>query len=428
MGKKIPKRREWRKADVSDVEDALEDDRLVNKLKSQAIKGQGADANDADGLFTVDTAGSCQGLSASSRREIARAKIFPTKRANIGMTASELAKVDRAGDRAERQQLEASKQPKRLRGEPELFDLWSAPTAAQQARKDAEDPEVFQGILKKTKSTPTFTPKTMHQKVGTAPAVIPAHEGQSVNPDSEAFEDLACMAAARQIEAEREGETIGRKMRPMTAELIAHLGAEAVEQMDDEAKVQMYRLLKCTSSSSSQLDGEPQVLSNRALKKQKSQSQRNKEKTRKLHNSKEEQSKAQKKLERSVGEVGAMLKDMKEEEMTRTERKKYKEEIRAQRAEMDVKQGVVPSTRRLGRTKFEEQELVLPKIATGLRSMPLQGSGLKDRMTSIIRRGLLPAPPESTKTEADRRRRSGAKFRKKLKFMSPLLRDNILLR
>ena len=61
-------------------------------------------------------------------------------------------------------------------------------------------------IRKQPKPTPVHTPRSLHQKVSNAPAVLPAHEGQSVNPQNEAYEDLACMAAAKELEREEEAE------------------------------------------------------------------------------------------------------------------------------------------------------------------------------------------------------------------------------
>merc|ERR1712194_20133 len=85
---------------------------------------------------------------------------------------------------------------------------------------------------------PLSTPSTA-KKVGQGPAVIPAHEGQSVNPEMNALEDLTFTAAAKALEIEREEEAQDRKMRPVTAELKDHLG-------DEEAKAAAYRELICS--------------------------------------------------------------------------------------------------------------------------------------------------------------------------------------
>lgn len=117
MGKKTKPKSKWRKADIEDVEEALEDERLVKKMK----RHDGGGGDDGDDLFTVDTKGSFEGISKKSRREIARAKIFPPKRGNIGFTASEEGKIARA-----ERQVEASRRPKPQEA-PEVFDLWATP-------------------------------------------------------------------------------------------------------------------------------------------------------------------------------------------------------------------------------------------------------------------------------------------------------------
>jgi len=424
-GKK-PSKRAWRKADVEDVEEAMEDERLVAKLKRQAMKGKSTQEEDeTDGLFTVDTKGSCEGLSASSRREVARAKIFPAKGPKIGMSAYEEAKISRAGD-----QMAANRKQKRPSA-PGLFDLWSEPTPAERHRSELADDETgaFK-IRKKAKPKPVFTPRTMHQKASAAPAVIPAHEGQSVNPEGEAFEDLACMAAAKQLEEEEEAKRHQKHMRPMTLELESTFGAEAVAEMDEEAKVAAYRKLVIKTAEQQPGESDEAFEKRSRLREQKSQAQRNKERKRKIINNQQEQLRTQKKLEKSVGEVGAILKQMKEEEATRKERKEYRLQLRQSRKLEEASAGVMDKTTRLGRHYAQEEALVVPDTTAaqkGLRSMPLKASAVKDRLQSIVRRGLLPAPPEASKSEATRKK-SQAKFRKKTKFMSPLLKDNLLLR
>lgn len=81
------KRKTWRKNKIADVEEALEDERNVEKLKRKApgkAKGE---------VFVVDTAGSSAGLSRADRRALARSKIFPQKAPRIGLSACEDAKV-----------------------------------------------------------------------------------------------------------------------------------------------------------------------------------------------------------------------------------------------------------------------------------------------------------------------------------------------
>lgn len=421
MGKKQPKKRAWRKADISDVEEAIEDERLVAKLKKQADQGQRKSSNETEELFTIDTSGSFDGVSAKSRRELARAKLFPPKGPNIGMTASEEGKIARA-----EQRLDVRRTNKKA---DETFDLWAAPTAAEVTKKALEDEQVGGfNIRRNPKHVPLSIPKTLHQKVSAAPAVIPAHEGQSVNPESEAFEDLACMAAARQLEHEREVELFEQRLQPITAALRSH-GVEGLDQMDDETKLKTYRSL-ILDSDAQQREGESDEVFQRRLAKMKlkSQAQRNKQRKQRVLNTKQARLKAQQKLDKSVGEVGAILKDIKQKEEEREERKKYREALRAKQKELEMTEGKVPSTRRLGKIKFSEQDIAVPTaeaLGSGLRGMPLKASAVKDRLSSILRRGLLPALPDANQRHENFHRK---KIKVRRKFKSPLLREKALLR
>jgi len=432
MVKTTQKRKQWRKAKIEDVEEALEDDRLINKLKRKATNGKTPNADEE--LFTVDTAGSCEGLSGASKRAIARAKIFPPKGPNLGMTATEEAKIARAENK-----LAAAKSAKRRKGgEPDLFDLWAEPSAKEKERLATEREEQRASTVRRAPQTvPSRAPKTLHQKVSAAPAVLPAHEGQSMNPEAKAFEDVACTAAAKELEREAEIEALDRKLRPLSSALRDAAGDEAFRAMDEEAKIKAFRAMACpTAVAAEEAGGDEEdgpAAEERRAKQQrtKAQSIRNREKRRKNIDAKQAQIKAQKKLEKSVGDLGAIQKEMKQEEAWKEGRRAYKESVREQRKHAEATQGVVPKGRRLGRTKFEEETIVVPDAeaaSKGLRAMPLRsGTAVHERISSIMRRGMLPAPPENSRQELVRRKKKISKLRRGRKFISPLLRDNVLL-
>lgn len=431
MGKKVPKRRAWRKAKIEDVEEAIEDERLVSKLKRTGPKPKGENGDsgaaeeEGDELFIVDTKGSCEGLSAKTRRELARAKLFPPKAPRLGLSASEEAKVAKAG-----RSLGAFKISSK---DPEVFDLWGSAPASSSGTSSVQPPlsEEFSAIRRR-KVFPASTPKTLHQKVGKAPAVVPAHEGQSMNPELKAYEDLAYVAAARELERERENEELDRKMRPMTHELRDAADAEALKEMSEEAKVNMYRSIVC--STSLQGDSADAFVTPgqraRRQKKQKSQSFRNRAKKLKGMAEEERRRQAQRKLVRSVGEVGAILKDMKDQSDLQKDRKQYRESLKSEKRKLEESQGIVPKRRKLGRAAFTEETIVVPDAeaaAKGLRAMPLRGgTAIHDRVSSIMRRGLLPALPETSKSDIVRRSKKAGRLKRMRKFISPLLRDNLL--
>lgn len=427
MPKKQPKKRTWKKADIKDVEDALEDERLIDKMKGKSIAGKER-VDEAGDLFTIDTEGSQTHLSNKTRREIARAKLFPAKKANIGLSASEEMKIARAGDRAESAKSMPSSYTKvdyhghkqAVQAVENIFDLWTTPAEPLKPKFHCPPPKQ--------------APKTLHQKVSAAPAVLPAHEGQSMNPQTESYEELLCTAAARQLEAEREDEALERKMRPVTFELRELVGAEALKKMSEEEKTKLYHELVGKRIAEAEEEGDVDGagnLSKAARLRIKSQALRNKRKTRKEANTRQAQAKAQRKLEKSVGDLGSIQKEIKEDLEMQKQRRDYKLENRRKRKELEEKEGVVPKTRRLGRTKFQEEALVIPDTeaaAKGLRAMPLKTNAVKDRMSSIVRRGMLPAPIEATRGAVVRGRKKNNKVKNGRKYISPLMRDNLLSR
>ncbi|CAE7252720.1 unnamed protein product [Symbiodinium sp. CCMP2456] len=99
------------------------------------MKGSNKDQDDLDALFTVDTKGSCEGLSQASRKEVARAKIFREKGPDLGLSGFEEAKVARAAQTLENRQRQKPK------ANQEVFDLWSTPTKAEQWNAERADEE-----------------------------------------------------------------------------------------------------------------------------------------------------------------------------------------------------------------------------------------------------------------------------------------------
>jgi len=408
----------FRKSKIEDVEDALEDERRIHKMKNKLTE------DGDDELFTVDTKGSCEGLSRSSRREIARAKIFPKKGPNIGLNASEEGKIARA-----ERQVEAGRKPKAAAA-PDVFDLWGTPAPSALVNTHSG----FNRVRSVQKSrAPIRAPGTANQKVGLAPAVLPAHEGQSINPQREAYEDLACMAAAAELEKEREHDETNRKLRPMTHELIEAVGIERFREMSEEEKFSLYKSLHSRKSAGDEADEEVKLSEKARAKKwnAKSQAYRNKKKKKRGADSQAEQAKAQQRLDRSVGELGNMLKGMKEHDEWRTDRKKYRESLRAKRRELEATTGIVPKKRKIGGGQYVEEAAIVPDAesgAKGLRSMPLRASAIRERLSSVVRRGLLPPPSEATREKQNWYKRKNNKLRRGKKFVSPLLKDNLLLR
>jgi len=254
-----------------------------------------------------------------------------------------------------------------------------------------------------------------------------------MNPHREAYEDLACMAAAAELERERDEEELSRKMYPMRHELIDAVGHEKFKEMSEEEKMALYRKLNKNNSSGSAegLDAEGNYLKESKRWKQKSQATKSKKKRRKGLDAHEEQEKAKLRLEKQVGDVGTLMKGLQDESEWRQSRKEYRLSQRAKRKELESTEGVVPKKRKIGGGRYAEEAAILPDAdsgARGMRAMPLRTSAIKERLASVVRRGLLPPPSENTRETANFHRKKNNKIRRSKKFMSPLLRDNLLLR
>jgi len=304
------------------------------------------------------------------------------------------------------------------------------------ASSDGEGADSF-ARFRRPETQPLKVPKRLHHKPTMVPAVTPAHEGQSVNPENEAFEDFTSMAVAKQLEQERQNEEIERKIHPVSCELRDSVDPKELKSMSEEAKLQRYRSLTCQSqvescTSCAGADGEARLDGRRVpdRRKQKSSAQRNRERKRRDVDAKAEQERTQKKLERSVGQVGTILKEFKNQSEWQKRRREYRVELLKKRQELEGRDASVRKLR-IGRTRIREQPLVVPGVeaaSKGLRATPLRTSMAQERLCSIVRRGMLPALPEFTKDDALRRKKGVSKLKRSRKFISPLLRDNLLLR
>lgn len=230
-----------------------------------------------------------------------------------------------------------------------------------------------------------------------------------------------------------EKEALDRKMKPMTHALRDHYGAEAVAEMTEEEKVTKYRELLTQENENADGSTEPRPAEScRKALKIKAQSKRNRARKRRNVDAQEAQAIQQRKLDKSVGTIGTVLKEMGQEDAERKSKKAYRQEQREKRKELEAKSGEIANTRRLGKDRgYREDAMVIPDAESGkngLRAMSLKGSAVKERLSSIVRRGMIDARPEATHGEVDRRKRKNNKLKLSRKYMSPLLRDNLLLR
>jgi hypothetical protein len=245
-----------------------------------------------------------------------------------------------------------------------------------------------------------------------------------LNPEVGSYEDLVCTAAARELDREKQEQELERSLHPLTHELKEMIGEDKMKDLDDSKKIEMYLSLKGQKAGEQDVDdaAPPHV-----RHRQKSQAQKNKAKKNRLKDEAASQEKQQRCLEKSVGEVGSLLKEMKQEKELSETRRKNRANIQAEKRRLEETEGVVPKKRQLGRAAFEERALIVPDVETakkGLRAARLKDSAIHERVSSIMRRGLLPAAPVGSKSELVRHTKRSARLKRSRKFISPLLRGS----
>lgn len=282
---------------------------------------------------------------------------------------------------------------------------------------------------------PEKVPGTMHQRVSKAPAVLVAHEGQSVNPAQEAFEDLACTEAALEIEKEREKSNLDRLARPILHTLLDHYSSEEVKAMDETTRFAKFRELSGGSVADAEDGGYQEkdglLAGLKKLQRRKTKAERNKQRRAQLNRQRLSEEQREKEFLKSVGKVGHFLKDIDQEEEEGKAKKEYKTALKRQEEMEEITKGVIPKSRRIGKHKYREAAKELPLVEngerTGLRQMKMVGSALNDRVQSVYRQGLLEMKPEATRHNYRRVQKGIRKRDKNRKFVNPLLKDGSLL-
>lgn len=411
------KKKNWKKIDARDVEEALEDDRLTKKLAKVP----------AEDLFSLDTLGSTAGLSRSTQKELKKAKEQGPKQRRY--SPQELKKVAKAGTLLKNRSMMAEKRANGAPPPPKVFDLWGEPLAKAPQSEPAVHPE---RTARKPKLLPQKVPGTMHQRVSKAPAVVVAHEGQSVNPADEAFEELACTEAAVQLEKEREAKERVRANRPIFHTLLEHYSHEEIKAMDGATQLAKFQALtRGASGASENRNGDEQTVLSKKLKGRKTKAERNKQRRAQLNRQAFAAEQKEKQFLKSIGTVGSLLDDIANEEEEGQARKEYRATLKSQEEVEERTKGVIPKNRRIGKHKYREAAKELPLVEdggkTGLRQVKMVGSALNDRVQSIYRQGLLEMKPEATREFHRGVKKIIRKRDKNRKFTNSLLRDGSLL-
>jgi hypothetical protein len=385
------RKEKWRKV-------APEVDRALEKRAAEAA------LQDREDLFTVDTTGSLAGLSRSVRKAITK---DPTGSGKKPLSRQEKAKVARA----------ARSKPMPKKVEPEVFDAW-APEPEVKTKFAYDEVRRIEDELKVGRGRSGFDPTSK------APPIMPPEAGHSVNPSAEAIETVFARAAAVEFEKERENELRNRRARPVTSALLEEFEPEELAKMTDAEKQAHY--LKRVRTDETK-DGEIELPVKKATSK-KTRAQINKELRRQAQEAEETRARKQKKLDKSVGEVGAILKGFKAKDSERAAQKAYAADAKAKEEE-DVRSGRITKVPRVGKNKYEEAPLEVVYDADERRTLrsATKVSAIRTCADSYYRRNMLEARPENSRANARFLQKRVRKANNSNRFVAKEYRDKSLL-
>jgi nucleolar protein 53 len=429
---KVETKKKWKKVDVQDVEEAMEDDRITRKLAKKMDMGGVV----SEELFTIDTAGDLgkEKPTGASKKSAAQKKIASWKIPRVGRSANEIAKIERAEAGTQMRESTQRKLKAQIDNANSPFDVWAADSSAVAPKTKRHLPSA-NGHLEKR---PVKVPKTMGKRISDAPAIVAAHEGQSINPAPEAFSNLEEKIVAQELEKQFQEQALDRKLKPVTHTLRELADPKELEGLDEQGKLALFRKLTLgeekaeikDDENDQAADGSVSVGKNGVLQKRKTQAERNKEKRRKLREQQQKKEAQEKKLGKSVGAIGSMLKDMKSKAEKTKSKAALKEETKSKEKELE-KKGIIKKMK-IGRIYYEEKGADIGGVEDGkkgLRAAPLQTLAIQDRMNSVFRRGMLQQPPAATKLQMHRIKKHTRARVVRRKFISPLLKgeNNLLI-
>ncbi|CAD7972312.1 unnamed protein product [Amoebophrya sp. A120] len=454
-----------RKIDVSDAVKNLERKNEQRAAQEKLATGK---------LFVLDTVGSTKNLP----RKIRRKTDLEKKQKNLSKLSNyELAKIEKTRKREEnrlKHEKKASVQKsndktanipahkgKQLElhhkkaGEKHAFDLW-ATTLEQDADKKKTDSELlikdknlkplltnnnlkFRKVNSEAVLRPKSKPQTLGQKTSLAPATVLPDHGLSMNPGEEIFETkLDEIVAEEHLKNEEEQMKDLRAKKPMTMRLLDAYTKEELLQMSDLEKLKEYkRLMKEDhkldmdtvleeenedeeAAATGANKGTKKTPSNSDKKKlqrdeRKTKTQRNKEERVKNMDLELTAKKRQKLLEKSIGQIPNMMREMVKDDKAKEEQKAFIEDAKQENVKLEEK-GIVLKPKKIGRNRFVEQSVVPEKSVSSLRSTQVT-SAVSERMQSFHRRNMGELPPESNRAALLRVRKKANRKQKANKFV-----------
>ena len=180
---------------------------------------------------------------------------------------------------------------------------------------------------------PKRAPRTLFQKTSKAPAVVLPGSGLSVNPGEQHFENAVEDVVATEMVKFRAEEDARKKRAPMTAKLSDAFTHEELKNMDNVTKLREFKKLmhaehgvECDEAGVPLLGGEDDDTTNRGGSKKNdrlTQAQRNKRDRVKKESKEMSAQRLAKKLEKSIGQVPNLIREMQKEAVAKQEEKSY---------------------------------------------------------------------------------------------------------
>jgi len=306
---------------------------------------------------------------------------------------------------------------------------------------------------------PQRKPSTLGQKTTFAPAVcLPLNSEQSINPGQEIYDDAVMTVVAEESMKELVEANLIRRMKPMTSKLLDFYSEEELALLDEKTKIREFKRLLAeeakfgSEGGNDGKDGSKGKSLNAALtaasklrnsaevkaaelaakilacnpRKTTSKDERltrtEKNKRARLETEAKEMSlqKKQKLLDKSIGQVPNLLREMKELDAKREQQRHFKKELLEVKKGLEMKD-VIRRGKKFGRSRFHEevgfqQDLLQKSANSGLRTATT-GSAILDRAKSLYRRNLLEQPNDISKGTLDRLKKKGKRMAKKHKNM-----------
>ena len=173
---------------------------------------------------------------------------------------------------------------------------------------------------------PKSVPKTIGKKESLAPALVLPTTGLSVNPGHEAFEDQVEDVFSTEVAKLREEEELKKKHAQMTAMLQNLYTDEELKNMDNLTKLREYKKmvgLDEDEEDEENATGNKDGKSSKKKSDRKTKAERNRSDRVKKAGREVDAERLAKKLEKSIGHVPTMIREMQKEQKERDEEKAY---------------------------------------------------------------------------------------------------------